>query len=96
MEHQKITNLLDNISNQRSKFRTRYWVEINDESKESYSAGSDIRFKTTMLKSNLLDYAYAYILFKGTVTITGNAGPPAGRTGAKLLAARMQIKEIKV
>ena len=43
----------------------------NYESKESYSVGSDIRFKTTMLRSNLCDYADAYILVKGKITITG-------------------------
>ena len=31
MEYQKIANLIDDISNQSSKFRTRNWVEINDE-----------------------------------------------------------------
>ena len=31
MEYQKIANLIDDISNQPSKFRTRNWVEINDE-----------------------------------------------------------------
>ena len=63
--------MLDNVSNQPSKFRTKNWVEINDESKESYSANSDIRFKTTILRSNLCDYDDAYILVKGTITITG-------------------------
>ena len=82
-------NLLDNsLSNQPSKFRTKNSVEINDESKGSYSASSDIIFKTTMLRSNLCDYADSYILVRGTITITGSAGPPAGRTGAQLLAAR--------
>ena len=34
MEHQKIPNLSDNnLSNHLSKFRTKNWVEINDESK---------------------------------------------------------------
>ena len=33
MEYQKITNLLDNASNQPSKFKTKNWVEINDESR---------------------------------------------------------------
>ena len=43
MEYHKIANLLDNkLSNQPSKFRTKNWIEINDESKESYSANSDI------------------------------------------------------
>ena len=34
MEYKKIPNLLDNnLSNNLSKFRTKNWVEINDESK---------------------------------------------------------------
>ena len=66
----KIANLLDNASNQPSKFRTRNWVEINDESREIYTS-NNIRFKTTMLRSNLCDYADAYILVKGNITITG-------------------------
>ena len=41
-----------------------------------------------MLRSNLCDYADAYIHVKGTITITGNAGPPAGWTETQLLAAR--------
>ena len=72
MEYQKIPNLLDNtLSNQPSKFRTKNWIVINDELKESYNVGSDIRFKTTILRSNLCDYADAYILVKGTITING-------------------------
>ena len=31
MEYQKIINLLGNTPNQPTKFRTRYWVEINDD-----------------------------------------------------------------
>ena len=31
MEHQKIINLLDNRLNQPSKFKTKNWVEVNDE-----------------------------------------------------------------
>ena len=58
MEHQKRANLLDNASNHPSKFRTRNWVEINDESRVTYK-GNDIRFKTTMLRPNLCDYADA-------------------------------------
>ena len=54
MEYQKIANLLDNASNQPSKFSTRNWVEIND-------------------------YADAYILVKGTITITGARNDDATR-----------------
>ena len=70
MEYQKIANLLESTSDNPSKFRTRNWVEINDESRGNY-ANSDIRFKTTMLRSNLCDYEDSYILVKGTITITG-------------------------
>ena len=57
------------IANQPSKFRTRNWIEINDESRGTYTS-NDIKFKTTMLRSNLCDYADAYILVKGTITVT--------------------------
>ena len=70
MEYQKIANLLESASNQPSRFRTRNWFEINDESRGTYTS-NDIKFKTTMLWSNLCDYADAYILVKGTIAITG-------------------------
>ena len=60
-----------NVLNQPSKFKTRNWVEINDESRGTYT-GNSIKFKTTMLRSNLCDYADAYTLVNGTITITGD------------------------
>ena len=33
---QKIANLIDDTSNQPSKFRIKNWVEINDESRRRY------------------------------------------------------------
>ena len=42
MEYQKITNLLDNASNQPSKFKTKNWIEINDESRGIYNANSQV------------------------------------------------------
>ena len=78
MEYQKISHLLESTSDNLSKFRTRNWVEINDESRGSY-ANSDIRFKTTMLRSNLCDYADSYILVKGAITITGAGDDAAAR-----------------
>ena len=78
MEYQKIANLLNNPSNQPSKFKRRNWDEINDESKGTYT-NNDIKFKTTMLRSNLCDYADAYILVKGTITITGAGDDDAAK-----------------
>ena len=54
MEYQKIENLLGNASNQPSKCRTKSWVEINDKSRGTYT-DSDIKFKTTMLRTKLCD-----------------------------------------
>ena len=65
MEYEKISNLLDDASNKTSKFRTKNWVEINDDSRGAYNIGSPIRFKTRMLESSLCDYSDACILVKG-------------------------------
>ena len=79
MEYQKITNLIDDGSNQSSKFRTKNCVEINDESRGTYNVNSQIKFKTTMLKSSLCHYSDAYILVKGTITINGVGADAAAR-----------------
>ena len=37
MEYQKISNLLNDTSNKPSKFRTKNWIEINDDIRGEYS-----------------------------------------------------------
>ena len=86
MEIQIVINLLNNTSNQSSKFKTKNRVEINDESGGTYNVNSEIRFKNTMLKSSLFGYSGAWILVKGIITVTG-----AGNMIIKL----EQMKEIK-
>ena len=78
IEYQKIANLLNDEINQPSKFRRRNWVEINDESRGTCT-GNSIKFKTTMLRSNLCNYVDAYILVNGTITITGAGADAAAR-----------------
>ena len=87
MEYQKIANLIDDTPNQPSKFRTRNWVEINDESRGAYNVNSQIKFKTTMLKSSLCDYSDAYILVKGTISANNTAadGAAANNTNKKVM-----------
>ena len=51
----KIANLLDNTSNQPSKFTAKNWVEINDASRGRYSVNRQINFKTSVLRSTILD-----------------------------------------
>ena len=72
MEHDKINNLLlseDNESEKLSKFVTREYVRVNSLS-NTYNENKSIRFKTPMLRSDLCDYSDAYILIKGTITVT--------------------------
>ena len=59
--------------NQPSNFRTRNWEEIKDESRGTYIS-NDIKFKTTILRSYSCNYADAYILVNGRITITGDDG----------------------
>ena len=85
---QKIVNLIDdNTLNQLSKFRARNWVEINDESRGVYNVNSQIKFKTTMLKSSLCDYSNAYILVKGTISVNNTAvqGAAVNNTNKKVI-----------
>ena len=83
MQYQKIENLLDDASNKTSKFKIKHWVDINDESKGTYNTGSQIRFKTTMLKSSLCDYSDAYIHVKRKITIAGEGDNTAARKAKK-------------
>ena len=87
MEYQKIATFLNNESNQSSKFRTRNWVEINDEARGTYSPNKQIKFKTLMLRSSLCDYSDAYILLKGNITVdnTANDGAAANNTNKKVI-----------
>ena len=63
MEYQKRTNLLNDEANKPSKFRTRNWVEINDEARGTYSPNKQIKFKTSMLRSSyVITVMHIYLL----------------------------------
>ena len=72
MEYDKINNLLGESENL-SKFVTREYVRVNSLS-NTYNENKSIRFKTPLLRSDLCDYADAYILVNGTITVTVAAG----------------------
>ena len=72
MEYQKITNLLDTASDNVPRFITKKWVEIHDQSgsaENRYKPSKQMRFKTSMLRSNLCDFSDTYIVVKGTITL---------------------------
>ena len=73
METQKIVNLLNGFDNENSKFATKKWYIIDNESKGNYSHENPIKFLTNSLESSLCDYSGAYILVTGNITATPNA-----------------------
>ena len=64
MEYEKVIKLSDNTPNQWSKFRTKNWVEINDDSHIACNTNSQIKFKNMMLKSSLCDFSDTCMLLK--------------------------------
>ena len=76
MEFQKIVNFLDTTSDNKDlpKFVTKKWIEVYDQSQKNYDVNKEIRIKTSMLRSDLCDFNDAYIVVKGTITITNPDG----------------------
>ena len=74
MEYQKIINLLDTTSDNVPRFITKKWIEVHDQSvsaEDRYKPSKQIIFKTSILISDLCDFSDAYIVVKGTITVTG-------------------------
>ena len=74
--------MLDNTLNQPSKFRTKHWVEINDESRGAYDTNSQIKCKTITLKSSLCDCNDKYMLVSGYITVNNIAADNADLNNA--------------
>ena len=73
MEYQKIPNLLGKKPDKVPRFPTKKWIEVSDQSGRAYNTNKQIRFKTSMLRSNdLCNYSDAYIVIKGIVTVSGD------------------------
>ena len=53
------------------KICDKKWIEVNDLSSGQYPANKIIKFKTSMLTSDLWDYSDVYIVAKGTITVEG-------------------------
>ena len=77
MEYQKITNLLSTTLDEIPRFITKKWVKVYDQSgsgDDRYKPNKQIRFKTSMLRSDLCDFSDAYIVVKGDITLTKTNG----------------------
>ena len=65
------------------EFRTKIWVEINDDIRGAYSPNKQTRFKTAMLRSSLCNYGEAYIIVKRNITVNNTAA--ANNTNKKVM-----------
>ena len=88
MEYKKIINLSGNTQNQLFKFRRKTWTEKSDDSLVTCNPNSQIKFKTSMLKTGLCNYI-AYILVTGTINVVG-----AGADNATTVADRKNKQAI--
>ena len=77
----------DNTPSKPSKFRTKNWLEITNDSLEMYSSNSQIKFKASVLKSSLCGYSNTYIDVKGTISISnkGTLAAPNNRNQKVIL-----------
>ena len=65
----QIVNLLNGSDNENSKFATKKWYIIDNESEGNYSHENPIKFLTSSLESSLCDYSDAYILVTGNIAV---------------------------
>ena len=74
MEFQKIINLLEITSDYKDlpRYVTKKRIEVYDQSEKNYrkNVNKEIRFKTSILRSDLCDFSDAYIAVKGNITIS--------------------------
>ena len=69
MEFNKTNNLLGQAHNEVPRFITKKWIEVQSQSGNTYNTSKPIRFKTSMLRSDLCDYSDAYVWVKGKITV---------------------------
>ena len=74
MKFQKITNFLDKTSDDKDlpRFGTKKWIEVYDQSEESYNVNKEIRIKRSILRSDLCDFNDAFIVVEGDITLVGD------------------------
>ena len=70
MEFNKVNNLLGPAHDKVPRFITKKEIEVQSHSGRTYSTSKPIRFKTSLLRSDLCNYSDAYVWVKGQITVT--------------------------
>ena len=94
MEFQKIVNLFDTTSDDKDlpRFFTKKWIEIYDQSGENYNVNEEIRTKTLMVRLDLCDFNDAYIVVKGTITVTNPDNAKRNKAAQQCTIHQLQFK----
>ena len=74
LEYRKVVNLLDTTSDSVPRFVTKKWIEVHDQSgtaEDRYKPSKQIRFKTSMLRSDFCDYSDTHIVVTADITVEG-------------------------
>ena len=84
MEFTKIVNFLDTTSDDKDlpKFFTKKWIEVYNQSEKNYNPNKEIRFKTSMLRSDLSGFSDTYIVVKGIITVTNQNNAKRNKAAA--------------
>ena len=72
MEYKKITNLLNTTTDNALRLITKKLLDVHDQSssaEDRYNPTKHMRFKKSMLRSNLCDFSDAYIVVNCTITV---------------------------
>ena len=103
MEFQKIINLLDITSDDKDlpRYVNKKWIEVYDQSEKNYNVNKEIRFKTSMLRSDLCDFSDAYIVVKGDITVTNSNNAKRNKSvtfknNARFINCITKINSIKI
>ena len=70
MDFNKISTLAGATNDKVTKFTTRKLAEVQNQSGSKYNTRKQIRFKTSMLRSDLCDYSDPYVWVKGKIYVT--------------------------
>ena len=77
MEYHKITNLFCTTLPEVPRFITKKWIKLHDQSgkaEDRYKTSKQVRFKPSMLRSDLCDFSDVHIVVKETITLTKTNG----------------------
>ena len=72
MEYQKLTSFFGKTPDKEPRFITKKWVEVHDQfgnAEDKYKLSKQIRFKTSMVRSDLSHFSGAYIVVKATIIV---------------------------